>query len=98
VAKPLLRKHRRWPQESPEICSLSGQLAQQRSLTAKNGLHIEIDAGLAPLHRSRSFGFHYFPFVVSLPYVTGLGLSVTGAFNVKSQPVTFPDLVWIDAS
>jgi hypothetical protein len=33
----------------------------------------------------------------ALPYVTGLGLFVTGAFNVKSQPVTFPDLVWIDA-
>ena len=33
----------------------------------------------------------------ALPDVAGLGLSVTSAFNVKSQPVTFPDVVWIDA-
>jgi hypothetical protein len=29
--------------------------------------------------------------------IAGPGLSLTGAFNVKSQPVAFPDVVWIDA-
>src|ERR1700730_11693788 len=29
--------------------------------------------------------------------VAGLRLSVTGAFYVESQPLTFPDVVWIDA-
>src|ERR1700730_17874463 len=29
--------------------------------------------------------------------VAGPRLSVTGAFNVESQPLAFPDVVWIDA-
>jgi hypothetical protein len=29
--------------------------------------------------------------------VAGPNLSVSGAFNVKSQPLAFPDVVWIDA-
>jgi hypothetical protein len=29
--------------------------------------------------------------------VARLGPSVTAAFNVKSQPLAFPDVVWIDA-
>src|ERR1700724_1797549 len=29
--------------------------------------------------------------------VSGLLLSLTGAFNVESQPLAFPDVVWIDA-
>jgi hypothetical protein len=32
-----------------------------------------------------------------MPDVAGPGLSVTGAFNVKSQPVTFHDVSRIDA-
>jgi hypothetical protein len=29
--------------------------------------------------------------------VAGPRLSLTGAFNVESQPLAFPDVVWIDA-
>src|ERR1035437_3799422 len=29
--------------------------------------------------------------------IAGPRLSITGAFNVESQPFAFPDVVWIDA-
>jgi hypothetical protein len=53
----------------------------------------------ACIHRGKTgqTGFFISPSPSALPDVAGLGPSVAGGFNVKSQPVTFPEVVWIDA-
>src|SRR5450759_3424443 len=52
--------------------------------------------------KAAAVGVSFFPITFTSPSawpanVASPGLSVTGTFNVKSQPFAFPDVVWINA-